>query len=65
MKKSAIIALCISACLISSVLSIFTVHSPATLKLYFTQKYMYTNNGSIPYSVANFGDVPYGKTLIA
>ena len=36
--------------------------SPPELKEYFNEKYANDIKG-IPYSIANFGDVPYGRTL--
>lgn len=40
--------------------AVFTVISPQPLVDFFNKKYP---NGSVPYSIANYGDVPYGKTL--
>ncbi len=36
------------------------VQSPSELVQFFAKKYP---NGDIPYSIANYGNVPYGKTL--
>lgn len=36
------------------------VQSPSELVQFFAEKYQ---NGDIPYSIANYGNVPYGKTL--
>lgn len=38
------------------------VRAPQTLVDFFEDKYP---NGSIPYSLANYGKVPYGKTISA
>ena len=40
--------------------AVFTIISPQPLVDFFNNKYP---NSSIPYSIANYGDVPYGKTL--
>lgn len=36
------------------------IQSPSDLSLYFKTKY---TDGSIPYSIANYGVVPYGKMI--
>lgn len=36
------------------------VQSPAELASYFADKYP---DGSIPYSIANYGIIPYGKVI--
>lgn len=38
------------------------IQSPLALKEFFQQRYN-TTNASIPFSLANYGDIPYGKTL--
>ena len=38
------------------------MQSPLALKEFFQAKYNITN-GSIPFSLANYGDIPYGKTI--
>lgn len=62
MKKSTLrgIIFCLLAyCALSDLF----IRSPASLKKYFTDKYGENSNG-IPYSLANFGDVPYGRTIV-
>lgn len=49
--------------LLCCALSDLVIRSPLTLKKYFAEKYGPNLNG-IPYSVANFGDVPYGRTIV-
>lgn len=44
-------------------LSDLVIRSPLTLKKYFADKYGPNSNG-IPYSLANFGDIPYGRTIV-
>ena len=44
-------------------LSDLVIRSPVSLKKYFSDKYGLNSNG-IPYSLANFGDVPYGRTIV-
>jgi hypothetical protein len=36
------------------------IQSPSQLAEYFVNKYP---KGNIPYSIANYGDVPYGKVV--
>ncbi len=36
------------------------IQSPSDLSLYFKTKY---TDGSIPYSIANYGVIPYGKVI--
>lgn len=36
------------------------IQSPSDLSLYFKTKYP---DGSIPYSIANYGVIPYGKMI--
>ena len=36
------------------------VQAPQFLTDYFVKKYP---SGNVPYSIANYGDVPYGKTI--
>jgi hypothetical protein len=46
--------------LLSLAVATLKVQAPAALRLYFANKY---KDGLIPYSIANYGEVPYGKTL--
>ena len=39
------------------------IRSPTSLKKYFNEKYGLNSTG-IPYSIANFGDVPYGRSIV-
>lgn len=50
--------------LISCTLSVLVIRSPASLKRYFEQKYGPSGSKGIPYSIANFGDVPFGRSII-
>lgn len=50
--------------LISCTLSVLVIRSPASLKQYFEQKYGPSGSKGIPYSIANFGDVPFGRSII-
>ena len=52
----------LSTYLILLTFSRLNIISPPELKDYFNQKYGNDSEG-IPYSIANFGDVPYGRTL--
>ena len=54
---------CILALLLTCTLTDLIIRSPLSLKKYFTEKYGANSTGS-PYSLANFGDVPYGRTII-
>lgn len=49
--------------LLCCALSDLVIRSPVSLKTYFANKYGSNSNG-IPYSLANFGDVPYGRTIV-
>lgn len=49
--------------LVCCVISDLVIRSPASLKKYFDDKYG-PNSTGIPYSLANFGDVPYGRSLV-
>ena len=49
--------------LLCCTLSDLVIRSPASLKKYFADKYGPNSNG-IPYSLANFGDAPYGRTIV-
>ncbi len=46
--------------LTAATLSKMIIQSPPALIDYFNSKYA---NGYIPYSIANYGVVPYGKTV--
>lgn len=50
--------------LVSCTMSVLVIRSPASLKQYFEQKYGSSVSVGIPYSIANFGDVPYGRSII-
>lgn len=56
-----------SSLIISLLLTLTTsnlvIRSPASLKKYFTDKYGENSTG-IQYSLANFGDVPYGRSIV-
>ena len=49
--------------LVFCVVSDLVIRSPASLKKYFDDKYG-PNSTGIPYSLANFGDVPYGRSIV-
>ena len=38
--------------------------SPPSLKKFFLDKYGAGNIIGIPYSIANYGDIPYGKSIV-
>lgn len=38
--------------------------SPPSLKKFFSDKYGADNIIGIPYSIANYGDIPYGKSIV-
>jgi hypothetical protein len=61
--KITILNFSILTVLICSVFSHLVIRSPVSLKKYFAEKYGPNSNG-IPYSLANFGDVPYGRTIV-
>jgi hypothetical protein len=55
--------------LILAILLFFTlgklvIVSPPTLKKFFLDKYGAGNIIGIPYSIANYGDIPYGKSIV-
>ena len=52
------IAMCLALPVLA--LSRMIVQAPSAAVDYFQQKYP---NGEIPYSLANYGAVPYGKTI--
>jgi len=52
--------LIVSICIIALSDSKMIIQSPSELSNYFKQKYA---DGTIPYSIANYGDIPYGKTI--
>ena len=54
------LALWITISLYASVQSTMYIQSPPALAQYFVNKYP---KGNIPYSIANYGDVPYGKVV--
>ena len=54
---------CILALLLTCTLSDLVIRSPLSLNKYFTEKYGAKSTG-IPYSLANFGDVPYGRAIV-
>lgn len=63
LKKLMIIKAYLLAFLIVGITSDLVIRSPLTLKKYFTDKYGVNSTG-IPYSLANFGDVPYGRSIV-
>ena len=54
------LALWITITVLVSVQSTMYIQSPAELAEYFVNKYP---KGNIPFSIANYGDVPYGKVV--
>lgn len=53
----------IGLCIVLIIMNIegkMVVQSPSELSNFFNQKYP---DGSIPYSIANYGIVPYGKVI--
>jgi|LakMenEpi03Aug12_release.lakeMendotaPanAssembly.Ray.scaffolds.fasta_scaffold4487996_1 hypothetical protein len=61
--KIAISKALIFTLLLCYALSDLVIRSPDSLKTYFANKYGSKSTG-IPYSLANFGDVPYGRTIV-
>lgn len=61
--KLMIIKACLLCMLIVCIASDLVIRSPLTLKKYFSDKYG-ANSTGIPYSLANFGDVPYGRSIV-
>jgi hypothetical protein len=55
-----IIILILAVAITTSVAQL-VVRTPTALQELFAKKY---KDGQIPYSLANFGEVPYGKTII-
>jgi hypothetical protein len=55
------ITILLLAGLVNIIAAKLQIQSPSTLRSYFDNKY---NGKGIPYSIANFGDVPYGKSII-
>lgn len=52
--------LAVVATLVLQLTAKMMVQSPAALAAFFADKYP---DGSIPYSIANYGIVPYGKVI--
>lgn len=52
--------LALVALILAQVAAKMVVQSPAELATYFADKYP---DGGIPYSIANYGVVPYGKVI--
>lgn len=48
------------ALMVTLVAGTMKIQSPPELAAFFSTKYP---DGSIPYSIANYGNVPYGKTI--
>jgi len=62
--REKLLKLSIFILLVSCTMSVLVIRSPASLKQYFEQKYNSSASVGIPYSIANFGDVPYGRSII-
>lgn len=62
--REKLLKLVVLTVLISCVMGVLVIRSPTALKQYFENKYGDSANGGIPYSIANFGDVPYGRSII-